>query len=412
MPRDFLSDDNAPSSESQMGNVSPRDFLAEPEKEGLGYSAIASPFRIGTDIITGAYHALQKIPGMYEAAKTEIPGLMKLPYTHPLHSLGQGVAGINEAINSLAQAPLGLAQYGANRLHLLPQAVPNTIAKITPEDTTQAINQIFGQPQYPGEALQRGVMRDIPGILSGTKLLSAIKPSEFLATKNLIKNSILNTHDALENRASEGFKTVSNEVANRNLPHFEVDPYEIENLKEYFPKTRTANKLISDAQTGDYNALRKIQSDLYTRGKNNLGSSLEADRLRGSEMLEKRDNINQAISNNLEKMGQDDLNAILNNARADYRTLQQVYYNSNMNNAIVNMVNKDYRKVPKNLIDILGEESNPMQELLNFHPGLENALNKHIMKKNAFSSLRKYLVPAAAAGLGGYEAVKYGTSPK
>jgi hypothetical protein len=388
---------NAPSSNQQM-----------PGQESIGKSLIYAIPRIGEDIAKGAYQFAKNIPNYYGSAKTEIPGLINVSYQHPLHTLSQAVAGSQEAINQLAQLPLNISQYGQQRLGLVPQGVVNAISAITPQDTTQAINQLFGKPQYPGETLVRGIARNIPTIAGATSIIKPLLSS----TKNAIKNTIIDTHDALENEAAQGFKTVSDEVNKRGISQVSINNQLLQGLSDYFPKTKQSAQLINDANTGDYNALRKIQSQLYTKGKQNLGSSLETDRMRGAEMFEKRDDINQAISDHLQNTGNNDLVGILNKARNDYRTLQNIYYNPNMNNAIVNMVNKNYRKIPNNLTNVLQEQSVPMQALRDFHPGLENALSKYQMQQNISSKIKKYALPVAlgAVGAAGYEGAKHGLS--
>ncbi len=405
MPRDFLLEDI----QSQNTKNIPRDFLNEDQiqpQESFSKSIALAPFRMGTDIYNAGYNLLQKIPDYYQTAKKEIPEFinpLKLP---SLHAFGQGLAGINEGINTLAQLPLDVAKYGANRLNILPQSVPNIISKITPEDNTQTINKLFGQPKGPGEELERGIFRNIPTFYGMGELTSLIKPSGFLKTKNSIAKSILDQHDLLENRASKGFETVSNEVNNRGITQVPISPNSIEKLQEYFPKTRTVNSLLDRAKIGDYNSLRKIQSDLYTKAKDNLKSPLESERLRGSEMLEKRDDINQSISNHLKDTGNYDLDNILNNARKDYSTLQRIYYNPKINKSIINMVDTASRKIPKNLTNILQEQSKPMQKLRDFHPGLEENLKKYQITKNALSPLKKYGLPAALGAFGSYEYMK------
>ena len=410
--------DNSQTSESL--NPSDWEMVSEPSApqksgENIGYSALMALPRIGHDIGLAAYHGIQKIPELYQSAKTEVPGLLNVFLKHPGHAAMQAAAGTQEAINNLAQLPLNLSQYGTQRLNLVPNAITNAIQKITREDTTQAINQLFGQPKYPGEKLLRSGLSNILNIGAATKLVNAIKQAAFLKTKGSIKNTILNTHDALENRASEGFKTVSSEVNNRGIsqiPTNLIDPNMVDNLKEYFPKTKIVNSLLNAGSYGDYNALRKIQSDLYKNGKKNLGSSLESDRLKGAEMFEKREDINQAISKHLQNTGNYDLDNILNDARNDYKTLQKVYYNPNMNKTIVNMVNKDYRKIPNNLMAVLKEKSNPMQKLKDFHPGLESAVKRYGIRKNALSRLMKYGLPIGGGAAGGYAAAKYGIGSK
>lgn len=414
-PRDFLEDSQPnPSGQSMAMNAgSPRDFLAENEnpKESFGTSAAMAIPRVLTDLGKSAWSGIKAIPGMYESAKTEVPGLYSMVRDHPGHAALQGLAGSQEAINKLAQMPSNLAQYGANRLNLLPQGAANAISNFGPQDTTGAINQLFDKPKYPGEALLRGAISDIPNIYAGGKALTALNPTKLLTTKNGIKNAILKPHDALENRANTAFKEVSSGVNARGvnqLPTASLSPIDFNNMRSYFPATRQYDTLLTGAEYGDYNALRKLQSDLYTNGKKNLGSGLEADRMKGAEMLEKRNDINQVISDHLIKTGNTDLADKLQVARNDWRTLQQTYYNENMNNALVNMVNKQFRKVPNNLIDILGEDSIPMKNLLDFHPGLESRIKGYKRGQNILGKSLKYGIPAGAA-FAGYEYGKPGS---
>lgn len=401
MPRDFLAEDEI--GEEPTGG---RDFLQESQPESFGTAASLAPGRIGQDLYNTVYGAIQQIPGMYESAKTEIPGFLNPLNSHPIHRGLQALAGANEAVNNLAQAPLNLSRYGSERLHLLPQGITNAISKITPEDTSQAINQLFGEPKYAGESLMRGAARNLPGLIPLTKAGSLLNKSGAFATKKAIKNNLLNKHDELENRASDAFKLVSDEVNDRGINKIHgIHENQINDLKQYFPVTRASVNLINDAKSGDYNALRKVQTDLYSRAKKNLGSDFESDRLKGAEMLEKRNDINDMISNHLKNTGNHDLNELLNLARNDWSTLQNTYYNENMSNSLINMFNKKFRKTPKNLINLLSEESLPIKNLLDFHPGLDKKLGGYKVQQNVLKILKNYGLPVGTA-LGGYEYAK------
>ena len=181
----------------------------------------------------------------------------------------------------------------------------------------------------------------------------------------------------------------------------------IDDIRDYFPNTKANNKLLENAETGDYDSLRKLQSDLYTRGKKNLQSDLQADRDRGEEMLDKRNDINQAISAHLKNTGNEDLGNILDSSIKDWRTLQDVYYNKNMNNAIKKLVNPDIRKIPNNLPNILKEKSIPMQKFKDFHPGLEGAVKKYMLQKTLGSKGLQYGLPAGIGGATVYELMKH-----
>jgi len=428
MPRDFLSDDNETYQPATMQKL-PRDFLAEPEpeKESLGASALYAPFRVATDIGKAAYGAAQKIPDYYNSAQSQIPGILKLLSNYPGHApannarglfeLGQniydtghaamqGAAGLAEAGQNIFNTPHDLINYAANRLNLFPKDINNMVQMGRMPDSEQQINATFGSPQNPGEEGIRFAGRNALNLMGTGKLLSSATGA-LTRNKKFFSKEIMNTHDALENRASEGFKKVSDQFAKRNLPNVPVSPSDIEKLGEYFPKTKEATALINEAKTGNYNALRKIQSDLYKKAKDNLKSPLETERMRGSEMLEQRENINQNISDHLKNLGQHDLNNILNKARSDFSTLMRTYYHPKMNKAIVNMVDRETRKIPNNLINVLNENSKPMQALRDFHPGLESSLNTYQLKTNALNTLKKLGVPVGLGALGGYGAMKY-----
>lgn len=380
--------------------------VKEMPTESLGTSLGLAIPRIGTDLAKGAYGFLQNIPGYLSSAKTEVPGLLSAQIQHPAHAALQALAGSQELINNLAQMPKNLATYANERLHLLPEGAVNAISKITPEDTTQSINALFGKPEYEGEDLIRGVARNALNLGLGAKALSAVNPAGLMKSKKAIINNVLDTHDALENKASEGFQTVSDEVNKRGITQVPIDSGMIDDISQFFPKTKQANALLSDAKSGDYNALRKIQSQLYTEGKKNLSSDIETDRMRGQERLEKRDEINQAISDHLKNTGNTDLDNTLNTARDDFRKLQQIYYNPNMSNAVIKMVDSDVRKIPTNILKVLQENSIPMQNLRDFHPGLQNDVNRYLLRKNALNQI-KYLLPVGAVGAAGFGAAKY-----
>lgn len=377
--------------------------------ESLGYSAMMAIPRIGTDIAKSAYQGIQNLPNRFNQAQTEIPGAINTLIHHPIHATGQGLAGAAEFVNNLFNSPADISSYASNKLHLLPENINSFIQKFrTPENTENLINAWWGKPKYPGEELLRGLPRNAGSVAA----IASFNPLNFLSTKNSIKNTLLKTHDALENRATQAFNDVSKQVNSRGigqLPTGGTSNIDFNSMRSYFPSIKKYDKLITGAEYGDYNSLRKLQTDLYSEGKKNLGSSTEADRMKGAEMLEKRNDINQAISDHLNNTGNTDLSEKLQGARNDWRTLQQTYYNENMNNALVNMFNKDFRKVPKNLISILGEESNPMKNLLNFHPGLQSSINRYQLKKNILGKGLKIGIPSTAAYLG-YEYGKGGNN--
>jgi hypothetical protein len=237
-----------------------------------------------------------------------------------------------------------------------------------------------------------------------------IAPGLLPMTKNSLISKILTPHDTLENRAQEGFEKVSQEVQNRGINKIPINTENntslIEGLNDYFPNTKASKKLLENASSGDYDSLRQLQSDLYTRGKKSLQSDLQAERNQGEEMLDKRNDINQAISDHLKNTGNEDLGNILDSSISDWKKLQDVYYNKNINNSIKKLVNPDIRKIPNNLPKILKEKSIPMQNFKDFHPGLENAVKKYMFQKTLGSKALQYGLPAGIGGATVYELMK------
>ena len=184
-------------------------------KESLLTSAGIAPFRVAGDIGQGIYDFIKKTPEYYEKAKTEVPGVMGLGLTHPIHGFGQALAGGQELINSLAQLPKNLSSYGENRLNLLPQGTTNLINKITPEDTTESINQLFGKPKYAGEELLRGGIKNIPQISGGLGVAKLLNPLKY-TSKNIAKN-VVKAEDVNVERYGNYYNDIFNEAQQNNL---------------------------------------------------------------------------------------------------------------------------------------------------------------------------------------------------
>jgi hypothetical protein len=122
----------------------------------------------------------------------------------------QALAGSQEMINNLAQLPKGIAEYGANRLNLVPKSVVNAVSAITPEDTTQPINALFGQPTYPGEGLIRGVARNSGNILGAGALVKTLNPLKL--TDRGIAKSILNEEKRQMDTHTKAYNSIWDEA--------------------------------------------------------------------------------------------------------------------------------------------------------------------------------------------------------
>lgn len=304
MPRDFLLDDN----QSQLPEQESvgRDFLSEsePDQETYWESVKNAPSRIGSDIGNSILKGFNAIPGYFETAKTEIPALLN-PNSelrnHPFHVLGQGLAGVNEAINSIAQFPLNIAKYGSDRLHLTPKMLTNALELITPEDTSQSINRLFGKPEYPGEALLRGAARNTLPIGGIVKTLESMP--------HLTKRG-----------ASKALKKAQKLAEEREIGTLNVDPALIDDAGQFLPKTSPYRNALEASKYGDYNNLFKLQSDLGKISGDYAKSLFSAaERSHGRAGLEVRNSLLNEIHKNLKSQGHEDISNLLKKGQIDYR---------------------------------------------------------------------------------------------
>ena len=160
--------------------------IKSPGYEGQGEESLLgavgrAPFRMGEDIYNAVLGGIRAIPSYAEKARTEVPGIFKTAKEHPGHLAMQGLAGSQELINQLAQLPRELTGYAEKRLNLLPKGSEKAVAKFSPEDTSQAISELFGEPKYPGEALARGGVRNLPllyGLAKAPQALNLVRPGK------------------------------------------------------------------------------------------------------------------------------------------------------------------------------------------------------------------------------------------
>lgn len=400
-PRDFLSDEI----EGLMTNkLQPRDFLSKDntKKESLGESALWAIPRVAEDVYRGGMNFIKDIPGYAEKAGTEIPGLFQTAKEHPGHLLGQAAAGIPELGQKIFNTPHKLIEYGSDRLNLLPKEWGETARMAEMPDRSQGINEIFGEAKYPGEKLARGVTRNLDFIIPGTKAAGLLIPT---SNKALAK-TIIKKHDALESQAVQGFKDVSQMSKERGIPNVPIkNSLDINKIERFFDKSPESKELLKLAKIGDYEALRKVQSHLFSEGNKSLKSTDITERQKGLKMHQDRNKINKAISDNLTFTGNGDLAEILQSSMQDYKTLKDVYYGKKIPNSIKNLVDKNTRKIPKNITKILKEDSIPINRFKEFHSGLESKSKKLGYQKGLNKALMNALKYGAlpATGLAGYE---------
>jgi hypothetical protein len=244
-------------------------------------------------------------------------------------------------------------------------------------------------------ALEQAAVPAIPKIAS--KVLKGLpKIWETLSSElNPVKRAeeVQLGHDVLKYDASKLFNKVGAQAAKRGANLLPVDDDLISKATKFLPESDEVTSLIERVKTGDYQALRNLQTELGDAGANYKASSLPSDRERGKEIFKFRDSINNKIYNHLKNAGHEDLANDLNLAREKYKKLNDVYYS---HPSIAKMTKPKSRLIPKNPMNLFSENSNEMKLLIKNHPEIKKELDLTAEKKRLSEVLKK----AGYTGLG------------
>lgn len=299
--RDWLSDEDLP---IQRPKLNPRDWLEEPDKETFGQAISHAPVRLVQDLASGVNSALQRTPELWEKSKTEVPGFFN-PLNFMLHPIERGkqsLAGLLELAQNINHAPNEIAQYAADRLHLIPQEWASHVPKAPSIDSE--IENYLGHPEIAGESLARGIGRNANLALGANALLKSMPHlTKRGATKKLRKGQKL---------ASE-----------RDIGTLNVDPELIRDAKQYLPNNLSERNLIEGSNYGDYDSLFRLQSDLgkisaARTGKLSKLFSPETN-LKGQAGLRARNSLLGAVHDELQSLGHHDISDLLRKGQNDYR---------------------------------------------------------------------------------------------
>lgn len=251
MPIDFLSDNNT----ATQG----RDYLASmPENESLSESFGKAIPRMWEDATKAGFNFIKDIPGYVESAKTEAPGALNVLKNHPLHAAGQAGAGLAEFGQSLLNLPKGIADYASNRLNILPKSVAEHVPSIG--DQSSNIDSAFGQEQYPGDALLRGLGRNAFNIAGAGKIASAINPLN-LTSKSIAKD-IIKTSEQNKNIYGEKYKNFFNEAENSGVGNALYDTnIDLATIKKYSPN-KSISGIVDFVKNPTLQSAHNAKSDL------------------------------------------------------------------------------------------------------------------------------------------------------
>jgi len=200
--------------------------------ESFGMAALKAPPRVAEDVYRQAMSAIKSLPGYYEQAKTEVPGVFSSIQEHPGRAAAQLGAGMTEMGHNLLNAPRGIADYIANRLNLLPKEYASKVPY--QGDISSEINQLFGSPEYAGEKLIRGVGRNAINLLGGAEAASVLNPLKF-TDKSLAKDVMRTREKNIENYSRE-YKNLWKDAEQKGfgdaLYNIDID---MKALKKYSP---------------------------------------------------------------------------------------------------------------------------------------------------------------------------------
>lgn len=307
--------------------------------EGLGTAMIKAPFRVAEDLYKGGAGFIKNIPGYVQSAKTEVPGLFNTMQQHPLHATKQAIAGLAEMGHNILNTPHGLAQYGADRLNLIPQSAADKIP--FQKDISGDINQIYGEPQYSGEKLMRGIGRNANTLLGGVRVASALNPMNLSARS--IAREVVNTRNANRERYGQHYTNLFNE-ANANgvgdMTHV-VPNIDIRTMRRFAPESKITRveDLINNptAQNAHF-----AKSDLLgiQRQLNSKASLTGGER----RLLDATNNAVNAIRTNMFRDRAGHTHEGLNNR---YNTLQEGYEREVVPYTTNNAIKKYARRNPK-----------------------------------------------------------------
>lgn len=296
-----------------------------------------------------------------------ISGLGKLP-------------GLSHAANAVMKIPM-IAQGLSHSANIM---------KSSPFLSKVSGNALLGgaySPDHPLTGMAIGAAAPIIGKGLGVgKNIIQVNPKKLAST-------VQSAHDSLEKSAIKMFDKVGEQAVERGVSKIPLDKDIVQEVSKYLPNTRKSISLIEKLKDGDYKSLREMQSELFHRGNKSAKSILPSERNSGEEMLDLRDRINESISNHFNNTGNKDLSEILDKAKEKYRNLKEIYYS---HPTVSKLVDKNIRKVPKNIGSSLSEDSKKMERLRKEVPGVSDQIDLLKQKENAM----KYLKNTAYVGAG------------
>lgn len=245
-----------------------------------------------------------------------------------------------------------------------------------------------------------GAMASPENPLEGGVIGAAIPPATRLLTKTLpalIKNTtpekvgkyLQEGYSKLKGKAETLFDTVRDEATKRGINLLPVGKSFIDSLSPYLAKTDATKELLKKAQTGDYESLRKVQTDLFTRGTKKWNSQADMDK--AARGMEKRKQLNDFIHDHFKNTGHQDLASQLNEARNLYRELEQTYHHKKLPQSIKDIYDPEVwpEKFSPKILETLSKGTKPLNRLIAQNPMVGSELEKGVGHQNALKSIKR-----------------------
>lgn len=233
---------------------------------------------------------------------------------------------------------------------------------------------------------------------------NALKDAWESLTKSIDAKSLARTaqqsHDKLKNEAVNIFRDTKKEFSNRNLPPVQLPKSYIDSARKHLPETEEIDKLLKKAESGDFNAIRQLQSELGQEGSSYSGSKLITEKKTGKEILDLRRQINKATEDHLNAVGANDLSGNIKSANDMYTKMHETYYK---HPTIRSMVDKSKgRIIPRNPMTAFSEESDRIKPFHNEHPEIKEAVD---LTENKKRLMKKLKIPLGLGVLGSSDAL-------
>lgn len=342
--------------------------------EGTGLpNAARGFFQSGSDIIRGVGNL---IPGV----NIPDPRFSDMP----IEEVNPALQRLGDIAGRLAgYAPAAIAQEGIQGLNALKSA-PKALRRI---GAGAGIGAAVSPDSRMGGAVTGGVASALPAI---SEAIAGIKPL------NPVK-AIQNRYDTRVQKASNAFDSVAHQAKAAGIDTIPVEKSLLDKIKKIGPKTEKFRSFVDKAATGEYDRVRKLQTELWKRAEKANSSDLLSDQDVGENLLSLRDKINEGFKAHLAKEGHPVLAKDLTNAMDEWRKIQDIYGSHKTISKLVGPL----RLEPKNILETLQERSEPMKLIRLHNPEIEQAV-KH---QKYSSALKKSL--QAGSGLTGIEFINH-----